>query len=143
MIYVRQSKYDDFVKSRFNEIKQWIEEGFTETQIIKKLGIGRTAFERYKNTHKELKELITASIKKRDIVDVERLERALMKSAEGGWVKNGSRVLYVPPNSQSIIFALKKLKPTIYGDSAEGDNKPSELITAIENAAEDSHEQII
>lgn len=69
----------EYIKSKFSEIEQYLSQNLNEKQIIKNLGIGKTAFERYKREHPELKELL----KKGRQVQVKEVENALMKKALG------------------------------------------------------------
>lgn len=75
----RKSKYETHVKPRFDEIKKWLERGATNKEIMKALGVGKTAFNRYLNTYKELEDLI----KNNRINAVEEIKCALFKKAVG------------------------------------------------------------
>ena len=52
------SKYKDRVLPFFDEILEWRTQGLTEKEICKRLGVPIATWDRYKNKHEELKELI-------------------------------------------------------------------------------------
>ncbi len=74
------SKYDTHVKSRLNEIKQWVEDGATDTEIIKALEVSRPAFYKYIKQHEELDQII----KEGRTAKVKELKAVLFKKALGG-----------------------------------------------------------
>ena len=69
----------NYVKSHFDDIKKWLQEGLYEKDIIKNLGIGKTAWENYKNKYKELSELLLNE----KLAQNELVENALYKNATG------------------------------------------------------------
>lgn len=73
-----KSKWD-LVRSHFYDIEKWLENGLSEAQIIKNIGIGKTAWESYKNKFPELRELI----KKGRQTQITEVENSLFKSATG------------------------------------------------------------
>ena len=75
----RKSKYETHVKSRFDEITAWLEEGLTDKEIYPRLGIGKNAFYKYKNDYEELRDLL----KKGRVQKVEQLKNSLFKKAIG------------------------------------------------------------
>lgn len=75
----RKSKYETHVKPRFSDIKKWCQRGATDKEIIKLLGIGKTAFYEYLNKYTELTELI----EKNRVNPVEEIKASLYKKAIG------------------------------------------------------------
>ena len=74
------SKYDTHVKPRLNEIRQWVEDGATDTEMIKALGVSRPAFYKYIKQHEELDQII----KEGRTAKVKELKAVLFKKALGG-----------------------------------------------------------
>lgn len=74
------SKYDTHVKPRLNEIKQWVEDGATDTEMIKALEVSRPAFYKYIKQHEELDQII----KEGRTAKVKELKAVLIKKALGG-----------------------------------------------------------
>lgn len=74
------SKYDTHVKPRLNEIKQWVEDGATDTEMIKALEVSRPAFYKYIKQHEELDQII----KDGRTAKVKELKAVLFKKALGG-----------------------------------------------------------
>lgn len=75
----RPNKYETHVKSRFDEIEEWVQLGATEKEIAKRLHVNKSTFIEYKNKYPELEELI---IKARE-VPVEKIKAAMYKRATG------------------------------------------------------------
>lgn len=75
----RPNKYETYVKSRFDEIKEWLKLGATEKEIAKRLQVHKSTFIEYKNKYPELNELIVNSRK----VPVEEIKNAMYKRAVG------------------------------------------------------------
>lgn len=75
----RKDKYESHIKPYFNDIKQWISDGATERQVAYKLGIAYPTFNKYKQRHSELVDLIS-NAKRNLIAD---LRGALVKKALG------------------------------------------------------------
>ncbi len=74
-----KSKYELFVRSRFADILKWLNEGLYEKDIIKRLCIGKTTWEKYKNEYSELAELLKSG-RQHQIAEV---EASLFKTATG------------------------------------------------------------
>lgn len=74
------SKYDTHVKPRLDEIKQWVEDGATDTEMIKALEVSRPAFYKYIKQHEELDQII----KEGRTAKVKELKAVLFKKALGG-----------------------------------------------------------
>lgn len=76
----RPSKYETHIKPYLEQIKKWGEQGATEKQIAKQLGIAYSTFCDYKNKYSELSD----TIKGKDMRQlVEELRGALVKKALG------------------------------------------------------------
>lgn len=75
----RPSKYETYVKSRFNEIKEWVNLGATEKEIARRLGINKSTLIEYKNKFPELNDLIKENRK----MPVEQIKAAMLKKALG------------------------------------------------------------
>ena len=114
-----KSKYDTQVKPRLDEIKEWVESGATDTEIIKQLDVSRPAFYKYIKQHEELGEIIQTG----RTAKVKELTTALYEKAIGGKrtakqefelnKETGEMELvkevikYVPPNETAIMILLK------------------------------------
>lgn len=74
-----RSKWED-VKARVKEIERWlVEDGLSQKELCKRLGISKTSLEKYKNEHTDF-----ASLLKRGRVDqVKEVSNALYKAATG------------------------------------------------------------
>jgi len=75
-----KSKYDTHVKPRLDEIRQWVEDGATDTEMIKALEVSRPAFYKYIKQHEELDQII----KEGRTAKVKELKAVLFKKALGG-----------------------------------------------------------
>ena len=76
----RPCKYDSHIKPHLAQIKKWAEQGATEKQIAKQLGVAYSSFCLYKTKYSELSEIL----KQKDMKPlVEELRGALVKRALG------------------------------------------------------------
>lgn len=75
----RPSKYEANVKSRFDEIREWLELGATEKEIYTNLKISKDSWIDYKKKYTELTELIKKSRKN----PVNEIKAAMLKRAKG------------------------------------------------------------
>lgn len=92
----RPSKYETHVKPHLEQIKKWAEQGATEKQIAKQLGIAYSTFCDYKNKYSELSE----TLKEKDMtVLVEELRGALVKRALGFEYKESKSYWRIPKGS--------------------------------------------
>lgn len=73
------SKYETNVKSRFDEIREWLELGATEKEIYTNLKISKDSWIDYKKKYTELTELIKKSRKS----PVNEIKAAMLKRAKG------------------------------------------------------------
>jgi hypothetical protein len=98
----RKSKYDTHVKPYIALVKSMRIDGHKEEDIHKRLGIGHTAWNDYKNNHKEL----TEALKYTKETLVAKLEESLFQQALKG-------------NTTALIFSLKNLAPHKWGDKID------------------------
>lgn len=91
----RKSIYDTKIKSRFNEIKTWLEDGATERQVAESLGISYSSLNKYKIEKKEFMELLKNIDRSKIVSD---LRGALLKRALGYDVKEEKTIV------KQIIF---------------------------------------
>lgn len=116
----RKSKYDTHVKPYLNRIPKWRRNGMTEEQICRKLGVGVSTFNRYKDDFWELRETLKNS--KEELI--ENLEDSLFRRAMGysyeetkiekesdGRAKITKTTKELAPDVGALIFALKNLAP--------------------------------
>lgn len=54
----KSTNYENLVKPRIEEIKQWIQNGYTQKQISKSLGIAYQTFSEYLSKYPEFKEAV-------------------------------------------------------------------------------------
>lgn len=73
------NKYESHVKSRFDEINEWLSLGATEKEIWSNLGIHKSTFYDYKSKYKEFSDLLKKGRKK----PVEEIKAAMLKRAKG------------------------------------------------------------
>ncbi len=74
-----KDKYYTHVLPRFDEIRKWCEIGTTDKEIISLLGVSTSAFYRYKDNHREFRELLKESRR----VPVMEIKAALYRRATG------------------------------------------------------------
>lgn len=75
----RKNRYDELVRSRFDEIREWASIGATDKEIYQSLGIGKDAFYRYKKERIEFSDLLKSARKK----PIMQIKAALFKRATG------------------------------------------------------------
>ena len=75
----RPSKYESHVKSRFAEIKEWLQAGATDKEIAENLGINSKVFCKYKKQYSDLNNLCKNGRQKA----VQEIKAALFKRATG------------------------------------------------------------
>jgi hypothetical protein len=116
---VPKSKYQSHIAPNLLKIEAWKREGVVENTMCKRLGVGHNAFNKYKNTHEDLRE----ALKKGEIQLVECLEKSLFQRAAGysyeetrTTVKNGVEcvdvsVKHMAPDVTALIYSLGNLAP--------------------------------
>ena len=129
-----KEKYENLVLPRLKEIEQWIKDGYFEKDIIVLLGVSKTSWEKYKNEHCELSELIKKSkqeiFRELEPVAVKSLKRLIegfheydyeriTKISKKGTTETTERAIkkYYKPDPTMIIYALKVI------DKRWNDNK--------------------
>lgn len=75
----RPSKYEQQVKPRFEEIKEWLNTGATDKEIAENLGVNKATICEYKKRYPEFNELL----KKGRKAPVQAIKAALFKRATG------------------------------------------------------------
>lgn len=112
----RPSKYENDVKPRFEEIKEWLKKGATDKEIAENLGVNKATICEYKKRFPEFNELIKNGRK----MPVQAIKAALFKRATGFMYKertitdsekNGLTVQeyerYALPDPASAMILLK------------------------------------
>ena len=136
-----RNKYFTHVAPRLEEIENWLKDnGLTEAQVCKNLGVSRSSFNEYKNKYPDLVD----TIKKGKRVNITEIENALMKRALGyeyqeikTYVKyeGGKETTYtektqkhMAPDTAACAILLKNKDPQNYtNDRALLDFKRQEL----------------
>ena len=75
----RPSKYENNVKPRFPEIREWLKTGATDKEIAENLGVNPKVLCKYKNEYNEFSELFKNGRQKA----VQEIKAALFKRAVG------------------------------------------------------------
>lgn len=123
----RKNKYWTHVKPHLKEITEY-KRTMTEAQICKKLGVGRSAFNKYKTEHPEL----VAALRAGTVDLISDLKGALIKKALGFEYKETTTTIdeitkemstktmhkYAAPDLGSIHLLLKNLDPTWRNDDS-------------------------
>lgn len=73
------SKYETYVKEKFDQISEWLKLGATDKEIIKNLGINKSTFYKYKKNHEEFNNLLKNG-RKQPILEI---KSAMFKRATG------------------------------------------------------------
>lgn len=101
----RPNKYETHVAPRLGEVADWVRNGATDEEIIKRLKIGKSAFYQYKREFSEFSDTLKNT---REEVDG-RVENALLQAALGG-------------NTTAQIFWLKNRRPKVWRDKPLDDD---------------------
>ena len=100
----RPSKYETHIKPHLEQIKKWAEQGATERQIAKQLGVAYSSFCLYKTKYPELSELL----KSKDMKPlVEELRSALVKKALGFEYKEKKEYIKEDPETGNKVKYLE------------------------------------
>lgn len=75
----RSSKYETHVKSRFDEIRKWVQEGATDKEVMKALGVTVSTFYDYMHKYPEFAKLMREGRSER----ITELVNTLYKKAIG------------------------------------------------------------
>ena len=138
----RPSKYQTHVQPHLAQIKKWAEQGATEKQIAKQLGIAYSSFCEYKIKYSELSEIL----KEKDMKPlIEELRSALVRRAIGFEYKEkkeyiredpetGKRVKYIEvttkqslPDTTAIFGALNIYDENYVRDRANHELRKEDL----------------
>jgi transcriptional regulator with XRE-family HTH domain len=123
---VAKSKYESHVLPYFEEIKAWRQEGLSEKDIMKNLGVSHEAWFKYKKRYSEFNDLLLHTKQKL----VNTLKRSLWKEAMGfeyteeetlieeSYLGTKKRIKKVKKYARSapnlLIFALCNLCPDMF-----------------------------
>ena len=129
-------KKDLYIEKNIKEKLDYIEDrlayGITETELIKRLGVSRSVYYKWKNTKKEFRD----AIERGKNGQVELVENQLLKKIMGytveeteelqdehGTVLNRKvKTKYINPDTTSMIFWLKNRDPDNWKDRVEQHN---------------------
>lgn len=101
------SKYETHVKSRFEEISEWLSLGATEKEIWNNLGIHKSTFYDYKSKYKEFSDLLKKGRKK----PVEEIKAAMLKRAKGFQYEETKTVIErIEYNDGEVIVPARKVR---------------------------------
>ena len=137
----RKDKYESIIKPHLKDINEWLNDGASEKNIAKKLGIAYSTWNNYKERYSELKQICDKPRSKL----VDDLRSALIKKALGFKITNskttikqeldedgkptGKRFAFtekttteIPPDTTAIFGALN-----LYDDNYVKDRKDYEL----------------
>lgn len=110
----RPSKYETHIRPYLEQIKKWGEQGATEKQMAKQLGIAYSTFCDYKNKYSELSE----TIKGKDMRQlVEELRGALVKKALGFEYKEKKEYVKTDPETNIATKYIEVTTKTALPDT--------------------------
>ena len=112
------SKYDEKIRNSFEEIRRCYQALCPESDVIRKLGISRRTFDRYRNEFPEFRALIDECREEAAALATERVENALLRRATG-YISEGEEPKHVPPDVRAAIFYLKNRRPEQWRDRRE------------------------
>lgn len=78
-----KSKYETIILPRLDEVKQWVSEGLTDREIIKRLGISSSTWYKHKSEITEFSETVRESREPK----IAELENTMFKLANGYFVE--------------------------------------------------------
>lgn len=125
----RKSAYDKIIKPKFAKIEQLLQDGLTEKEVAKSIGIAYSTWNKYKAENEEFTELIIKSREKpvqklinsmyisglgfsKTIKRACKVKRTIYNPENGKKVKEFEEVvpyeeeIYVPPNFQAARFLI-------------------------------------
>ncbi len=137
----RNEKYKELVEPRLETIRAWRRNGLTEAEICENLGVGHTAFARYKLKYEELRDVLKEG-KEDAIAQVENahFKRAIgFEYEESKVIKEGDEKRvettrkYALPNVTAQIFILKNrgVDWNRGGDESNSINRDSKEVLAL------------
>ena len=101
----RKPKYEEYVKPRLEEVKEWVSKGATDEEVCKALGIGKSSFYEYKNKYSEFSD----ALKNGRTQVIAQIKAALLKSALGFYYEEEEKYIKKDKDGDKIT-ALKKNK---------------------------------
>ena len=104
-----KSKYEENFPER---AEAYLQEGHTELELAKHLGISKASLENYKNKHLDFLD----ALKRGKISTDDEVENALLKRAMGFTVKVNGKDVHYPPDVTAQIFWLKNRRPKDWRD---------------------------
>lgn len=133
-----KSKYETHVKPKLELIACWKQDGFSDEQIYKKLGISKDSFYRYQREFSDFSDCLRES---KEIADYKMQnamyqrglgytfeEEKVVKDAEGNpMIMVVKKHIAGDPAVQ--MFWMKKRKPEMFGDKVEEGNNKDEGVT--------------
>lgn len=134
----RRSKYETHVLPKLKMIEHWCRDGLMEEEICKRLGVGVSTFNRYKNDYRELREVLRLGKEEADYeVEESLFKRALGYRYDevtkerifveelGAYEMVTTKVVtkQVSPDVTAQIFWLKNRKKEIWRDKHEVKNE--------------------
>lgn len=124
-----ETNFDTMVRPRLTEIMHWIRMGSPEREVCQRVGIGYTAWNNYKTSYPEFKQMLSDSRKQTS----NRVESALYKRATGydfvelrtveseDGVVTTTTTKHMPPDVVACIFILKNTEKGFWKDKTETD----------------------
>lgn len=101
----RPSSYNSKIKPALERIRQWLEEGATEQEIYKALGVCGTTWTEYKAKHKELREIIENIDRTKTVLD---LRNTLIRKARGyNYDETSTQTTQYPDGSIKTVTEIK------------------------------------
>ena len=136
----RKNKYEKYVKPHFKDIEKWLNNGASERQVAKALGISYASFNNYKRDFPELRELcekprvgvileLRSALVKRAIgFTYEEKKQYITKDEEGGQkVHTEITTKQALPDTTAIFGALNLYDPEYVRDKKAHELKEQEL----------------
>lgn len=104
-----KSKYETHVEPNLDLIESWREEGISEENIAKQLGVAYSTFKVYKGKHKALSAILLKTKKKL----VAKLKKTLWKEALGYKYEEKQEIIEAIMDENGNITNKKKVKRTV------------------------------
>lgn len=143
----RPSKYETHVAPRLEEVKDWVRNGATDEEVIRKLGISERSFYEYKKEFSQFSQSLKES---KEVVD-SQVESALLKRALGYEYDETTRerndkgelvvtkVVHkqVVPDTTAQIFWMKNRRPDKWRDKPVDDTNVEDKSVSVTLTIED------
>lgn len=141
-----ESKYEEYIKPRLDEITFWKRNGNTDEEVAKALGISRQSLYNYRKNHEELRialkegkeracAIIENTLFKRAIgYEYEETHKELVEDEKTGEKDFKVTKIYkrtVPPSDSLLQFLSKNWMPDRYKDSKDIKHDVGESLEAI------------